>query len=96
MALSFVTTPTPVFIPIYKPIVYEVNSDDVDIVQVICDVFINGAFQFSIDKSEDLNSTRDFTFDLSDACQTLFTGQVLPKNPISGNSIAFVGDSPFL
>lgn len=68
----------------YRPAVYTVSSDDVTIVRCIADVFINathltnGIYTTTIEKSPNIGTTNEFSFDISGVVQD-YLKSTIPK-----------------
>lgn len=69
MSFSFQQNPSVQAHFAYRPVVWEVRSSDVTCVRAICDVIIDGTYEVTLEKSPDLGSTVDFTFDVASVLQ---------------------------
>ena len=61
----------------YRPIIYKVTSDDVNIVRIIADVRIDGVIKANIDKDPIIGTSDQFEFDIQNICQDFLTFTLL-------------------
>lgn len=69
MAITIDSNPASQYSFAYRPNVWTVSSNDVNIVRCIADVYINGSYSVSLEKSPDIGTTDTFTFDIQSALQ---------------------------
>lgn len=69
MAITIDSAPSNQFHLAYRPVVWQVSSNDVNIIRCICDIYIEGSYYVSIEKSPDIGTTDTFSFDLQSILQ---------------------------
>lgn len=65
MAITITDTP-PLINAAYRPIEFTATSNDGDIVRMIADVYVNGAYEMAMEEEVNINTTNEFTFDVSE------------------------------
>lgn len=82
----------------YEKAVYTVTSDDVSVIRCIADVYINsthatnGTYKISLEKSPDIGTTNQFTFDISSVIQDYLSAYV-PKKSSEVSTHSMVADT---
>jgi len=69
MAIRIDSSPASQYHFAYKPIVWTVSSNDATVIRCIADVYINGVYTVTFEKSPDLGETDVFTFDFQNIAQ---------------------------
>lgn len=68
----------------YRPVFLDVSSDDVNIVSVIADIYVNGVLKTTLDKAPKLGSTNEFRMEVSDVLKKNLTSEL--RTNITTNS----------
>ena len=69
MAISLNSSPSSQYHFAYRPVVWTVSGNDATVVRCIADVYINGTYVSTYEKSPDLGETDVFTFDFQSVLQ---------------------------
>ncbi|MEK0324449.1 MAG: hypothetical protein QQN63_01990 [Nitrosopumilus sp.] len=83
MAITINSTPA-TFNAAYRNVSWQVDSDDVTIVRIIADVYVNDVYETTIEKDPELGTTDQFKFDISRVTQDLLTRDL--ETTVSGNT----------
>lgn len=76
MALTIDSSPSAANHFAYRPVVWKVSSNDANIIRCIADVYINGTYKISLEKSPDIGTSNIFTFDVQNVLQDNLTAHV--------------------
>ena len=69
MAITIDSAPSNQFHLAYRPVVWTVSSNDANIVRCIADIYIEGVYSVTLEKSPDIGTTDTFTFDFQSVLQ---------------------------
>ena len=75
MSISINSNPSAKHHFAYRPVVWTVSSGDANIIRAIADVYINGTYEVTIEKSPDIGTTNSFTFDFQSVLQDFISHQ---------------------